>query len=365
MLFRSSPSNAGDLLTGNDGRQVGIVEVTGDGDLAGQVAATLRGTSGVFGVDQFWQLPVRLARPVQETSTDDGQTSTMPTSTAEFDVAGCAEVQRLLKVSDCRDGDVFAPVADPSWGVQIAPPASGTTVTATDETGLEGDVPNPKNYGAWTMPATVRSADQTALAEKFDLGPVLLTPGALGDAVSLNNATAIYAAQVDPYNQDSPDEISDALAPDLWRTQAFPLYTQPISQPADQLLGEARGILMLGSLFTLAVAGVSLLVLALEQLRERRRSLAALAAVGVPRGVLARSLLWQTAIPVVVATVLANAAGIGLAALVLSRTTLPIAFDWPEIALFDAAAIAMVLLVTALTLPSLRSATRLTTLRTA
>lgn len=361
----SSPGNAGDLLTGNDGRQVGIVEVTGDGDLAGQVAATLRGTSGVFGVDQFWQLPVRLARPVQETSTDDGQTSTMPTSTAEFDVAGCAEVQRLLKVSDCRDGDVFAPIADPSWGTMIAPPAAGSTVTVTDETGLEGDVPNPKNYGAWTVPATVRSAAQTPLAEKFDLGPVLLTPGALGKAVSLNNATAIYAAQVDPYNQDSPDDISDALAPYLWRTQAFPLYTQPISRPADQLLGEARSMLMIGSLFTLAVAGASLLVLALEQMRERGRSLAALTAAGVPRGVLARSLLWQTAIPVVVATVVANAAGIAMAALVLRWTNLPITFDWSEIALFDVVAIAMVLMVTVLTLPALRSVTRLTTLRTA
>jgi len=328
------------------------------------VTATLRGTSGVFGVDQFWQLPVRLSRPVQETSTDDDQTSTAPTSTAEFDVASCAEVQRLLKVSDCRDGDVFAPVADPSWGVVIAPPASGATVTATDENGLQEDVPNPKDYGDWTMPKTVRSADQTALAEKFDLGPVLLTPGALGNAVSLSNATAIYAAQVDPYNQDSPDEISDALAPYLWRTQVAPLYTQPTSQPAEQLFTEARRALLIGSLFTLAVAGVSLLVLALEQIRERRRSLVTLTAAGVPRAVLARSLLWQTAIPVVVATVAANAAGIGLAALVLRWTQLPIAFDWPDIALFDAAAIAMVLIVTALTLPSLRTATRQTALRT-
>lgn len=362
-----SPTNASDLLTGNNGKQVGIVQVTSDGDLANQVTATLHGTPGVFGVDQFWQLPVRLPHPVPETSTDDGQTSTFPTSTAEFDVADCAEVQRLLKVSDCHDGDVFAPVADPSWGVAIPPPAPGTTVTATDETGLEGDVANPKDYGHWTMSATVRSADQTALAEKFDLGSVLLTPGALaalGNTVSLNNATAIYAAQVDPYDQDSPDDISNALTPYLWRTQAFPLYTQPTSQPASLLLDDARHALMIGSLFTLAVAGASLLVLALEQIRERRRPLATLAAAGVPRAVLARSLLWQTAIPVVAATVVADAAGIGLAALVLHSSKSPIAFDWSAIALFNGAAIAMVLSITSLTLPSLRSATRLTTLRT-
>jgi hypothetical protein len=363
----SSPANAGDLLPGNNGRQVGIVQVTSDGGLADQVTATLRAAPGVFGVDQFWQLPVRLPRPVQETSTDDGQTNTFPTSTAEFDVADCAEVQRLLKVSDCRDGDVFAPVADPSWGAAIAPPAPGTTVSATDETGLEGDVPDPKNYGHWTMPADVRPADQTALAEKFDLGSVLLTPGALdalGNTVSLNNATAIYAAQVDPYDQDSPDDIGDALVPYLWRTQVFPLYTQSAGQPGDRLLNEARRALTVGSLFTLAVAGASLLVLALEQIRERRRSLATLAAAGVPRAVLARSLLWQTAIPVVVAAAVANAIGITLAAAVLHSSNSPIAFDWPGIASLDAAAIAMVLLITGLTLPSLRSATRLTAMRT-
>ena len=357
----SSPANASDLLPGNNGKQVGIVEVTSDGDLDDQVTATLRGMSGVFGVDQFWQLPVRLPRPVLETSTDDGQTNTFPTSTAEFDVADCAEVQRLLTVSDCRDGEVFVPAA-----VGIAPPAAGATVTATDETGLEEDTPNPKNYGHWTMPATVRSAGQTALAEKLDLGSVLITPGALDaldNTVSLNDATAIYAAQVDPYNQDSPDDISDALAPYRWRTQTFPLYTQPTSRPADQLLDEARRALMIGALFTLAVAGTSLLVLALEQIRERHRPLAALAAAGVPRAVLARSLLWQTAIPVVVATAVANVIGIGLAALVLHSTKSPIALDWPGIAMLDAAAIAMVLLITVLTLPSLRTATRLTALR--
>ena len=363
----SSPTNASDLLTGNNGKQVGIVEVTSDGGLADQVAATLRGTPGVFGVDQFWQLPVRLPHPVQETSTDDGVTATFPTSTVEFDVADCAEVRRLLTVSDCRDGDVFAPVADPSWDVVIPPPAAGTTVTATDETGLQDNLPNPKDYGHWTMPATVRSAGQTALAEKFDLGSVLLTPGALdalGNTVSLNNATAIYAAQVDPYDQDSPDDVGNALAPYLWRTQTSALYTQPADQPGDHLLNEARDALLAGSLFTLAVAGASLLVLALEQIRERRRPLATLAAAGVPRGVLARSLLWQTAIPVVVATVVADAVGIGLAALVLHWAKQPVAFDWPDIALFSAVAVAMVLSITALTLPSLRSATRLTAMRT-
>ncbi|MEV8614845.1 ATP-binding cassette domain-containing protein [Amycolatopsis sp. NPDC051373] len=45
------------------------------------------------------------------------------------------------------------------------------------------------------------------------------------------------------------------------------------------------------SLFTLLLAGVSMRVLALEQVRERRRPLALLAAAGAPRSVLAKSLL--------------------------------------------------------------------------
>ncbi|HEY4022644.1 MAG TPA: FtsX-like permease family protein, partial [Pseudonocardiaceae bacterium] len=94
------------------------------------------------------------------------------------------------------------------------------------------------------------------------------------------------------------------------------------------------------------------------------RPLAVLAAAGVPRSVLARSLLWQTAVPVVLAVVVAICGGIGLSALVIRMVNLPLRIDWSTIGIFSAATLLLVLLVTALTLPALRSTMRLSALRT-
>jgi hypothetical protein len=76
-------------------------------------------------------------------------------------------------------------------------------------------------------------------------------------------------------------------------------------------------------LFTTLLAGASMLALALEQVPERRQQLAAQFAVGAPRSMLARSLLWRAAIPVLV--VVGGAVGVGsaMAWLVLSFNAVP------------------------------------------
>ncbi|EWM10589.1 integral membrane protein [Kutzneria sp. 744] len=107
-----------------------------------------------------------------------------------------------------------------------------------------------------------------------------------------------------------------------------------------------------------------MLVLTLEQVRERRRPLAMLAAAGVPRSVLARSLLWQTAVPVVLGVTVAVGIGIAIAALVIRLTSLDLHIDWPTIGISTGVALVLVFVVTACSLPSLRSATRPSALRT-
>lgn len=116
-------------------------------------------------------------------------------------------------------------------------------------------------------------------------------------------------------------------------------------------------------MFVLSVAALSLLLLSVEQITERRRPLAALSAAGVPLSVLARSSLWQTAIPVVVGVVLAVATGLGLTAPILRLADMPMELDAGAILGLAGAAVLAVLLVTALTLPLLRQVTRLDTLR--
>jgi ABC-type lipoprotein release transport system permease subunit len=113
----------------------------------------------------------------------------------------------------------------------------------------------------------------------------------------------------------------------------------------------------------LAVAAMSLLMLSIEQISERRRPIAALSAAGVPIGVLARGALWQTGIPVVVGVVLAVAAGLGLTAPILRLADRPMIIDLPVLLALAGATVAAVLLVTGLTMPLLRQVTRLDTLR--
>ncbi|MCE7006893.1 hypothetical protein LWC34_29300 [Kibdelosporangium philippinense] len=121
--------------------------------------------------------------------------------------------------------------------------------------------------------------------------------------------------------------------------------------------------LLISAFITLLIAIASLIVVALEQMRERRRSLAVLSANGVPRSTLARALLWQTSIPVTVVVVVATVAGLALAAVLLTATGRPVDIDWATVALLGSAALGSVLLVTVLTLPALWQATSTTALR--
>lgn len=122
--------------------------------------------------------------------------------------------------------------------------------------------------------------------------------------------------------------------------------------------------LYLGSGLTLLVAALGLLVTAIEQLTERRRALTLTVATGVPRAVLARSLMIGAALPVLVGTVLSVAAGLALAWFLGTLLDEPFDPDVGLIVLFSGAAILVILLVTAATLPALRRLTRPESLRT-
>ena len=68
-----------------------------------------------------------------------------------------------------------------------------------------------------------------------------------------------------------------------------------------------------GATLVMALIGFSLLLTALEQLRERRRLLAVLVAFGTRRSTLSWSLLWQSAVPVGLGLVVALPPGSGSA----------------------------------------------------
>ena len=100
-------------------------------------------------------------------------------------------------------------------------------------------------------------------------------------------------------------------------------------------------------------SALSLLVGTLEQLRERRRTLAALVAFGARRSTMGWSILWQTLVPVVLGLVLAAALGLGLGGLLLATVDVPFHADVAGIGIVCGIAAGVVLLVTAASLPAL------------
>jgi ABC-type lipoprotein release transport system permease subunit len=104
---------------------------------------------------------------------------------------------------------------------------------------------------------------------------------------------------------------------------------------------------------------------ALDQLRERRRQLAVLVAFGTRRSTLGWSLLWQSAIPVGLGLGIAVLAGLALG-VVLARIldSGDVHVGLLDVAAMAGSAAAVVLAVTAPTLPLLRRTMRPEALRT-
>jgi hypothetical protein len=268
-------------------------------------------------------------------------------------VVDCAVLLRYGAVKGCTDGDVF--------GFEGRTPPGGQRMSVVDYS-YSGS--GSRTREEWTPPATIRSLDwssyTTAALGYFS---ILVTPGAIRDLRSTSRMTATIAVFAGRGRPDVLEGVRTAVAPYGWRARADSNERYNSRPQTLELFLTVRNGLLGGALFTLLLAGISMLVLALEQMRERRRPLAALAASGVPTGTIARSLLWQNTVPVLVAVVVAVLTGIGLAELVFRLIDEPFSMDWLSVAMYSGVATVLVLLVTAMIMPTLRSATRLAALR--
>ncbi|MDQ3165117.1 MAG: hypothetical protein M3Q17_02980 [Actinomycetota bacterium] len=123
----------------------------------------------------------------------------------------------------------------------------------------------------------------------------------------------------------------------------------------------------------IALAAASLLVTAAEGVVERRRTLAALAAAGTPRGVLARAIFAETLLPLAPTCLLAAVAGsVAVRGVLGTRVsppgdsrTVPVPVPWAELAILTGGTLLATAVVTALALLFLRRSTNITELRTA
>ena len=259
-------------------------------------------------------------------------TSYLSANGTQLTIAGCGVLRRLAPVGRCADGDVFL-VDD------------GTTMPRPGQRTRVDDGPR------WRIPAAARRLPRGEVAG------VLATPAAVR---GIAPREVSVQGRIDRSDPDALERLRVSAAAIDPRFGLYPV----VSERVDRDFARLRRMTLAGAIGVLVLIGTSMLVSGLEQLRERRRLLAALVAAGTPRATLARSLLWQTAIPVALGLALAIAIGALLGAVLLRVVGEPVAFDGAAIGALSALGAGVVLLVTAATLPSLRRLTRPDGLRT-
>jgi hypothetical protein len=334
-------------LPGGPERPPGAVEVSTTPALADEVTREVAAADGVTGVHSL-----------RYTSLFEPGRDDMSYGAA---LVTCDSLRALGGIRDCVDGDVF--LAEDEY--QPAP-KTGTVLEWRQFPPVKGPDFDPEDYtvtGSWRVPATAKTYTVGPTSNVYST--IVLTPGAIDPAgLPKDDSTTVYAAVDQNLTADQLEGIRNSVADHRLQTYVFSYNTGPDLNTSQQTYVAIRTALYAGSIFTLLLAGVSLLVLALEHIRERRRTLAMLTASGVPRGVLARSLLWQVALPIVLGVAVALITGVGLAALVMRLSHDPVVIDWAGVTLLCAGAIALSLAVSTMTLPFLRNATRLTAMRT-
>ncbi len=252
-------------------------------------------------------------------------------------VASCPALTQLAMVGACRDGDVFL--------------LRGAGVRA-------GAVLRGAGRVLARVPRNAPTVLATTIGTDVGLGQVLVTPGAAGRR--LRTDTVLAAVTLRPGDSSAEDRLRDTLA----RVDPLAQVTSWSQATSNRTLAALRRALLAGAAAVLLVIGASLLVSAAEQLRERRRVLAELIALGVRRSTLAWSIAWQVALPVAIGLVLAVAIGTALGTVLMEIVLLPVSYDWGSVALLTVAGVAVVAAVTILTVPMLWRLTRSVELRT-
>jgi len=261
-------------------------------------------------------------------------------------VGDCDDLREFARIGACADGDAFVAAGGNRLVRELARPGARVLVDGERRVG-------------WRLPARLHAADARTDPTGADRPAVLATPAAAGERVLNLTWMSSYLA-FDPAVPDGIEYARNAVAAaDL--TIPVSTYGQDTT-PSE--LRTIRSWLLAGAVVVLMLIAAGLLIGMIEQLRERRRLLAALLAVGVRRRTLGGALLVQTAVPVALGLALAIGAGALLGSLLLRIAGEPVALDGWMIAALTGAAAGVVLLVTALSVPVLLRAMRPDGLRT-
>ncbi|WP_030666606.1 FtsX-like permease family protein [Streptomyces cellulosae] len=289
-----------------------------------------------------------------------GERRKNPELTVQVTVGDCASLRKAFRLPSCRDGDAFT--ADGGGA------GSDQHDTTTPELAKAGrtvyfdpswdDVPKAAEV-PWVVPSGLKRVRSLPYPTGELRGGFLLTPKALSAAAVPTLAGQLYL-KLDESVPDAQDLVRNTAA--TIDPLTAPIVWQSVER-SDRFTAIRTG-LFVGAACVLALIGASLLVSQLEQLRERKRLLSALVAFGTRRRTLSLSVLWQTAIPIVLGLLLASTVGLTLGAVLLRMTGTTVRVDWPSVLSMTGVGAAVVLVVTLFSLPPLLRLMRPDGLRT-
>lgn len=326
MLFGS----VSDRYTENVGPQAqdGVIEVTLgsiDSDRLPEVTDAFQQTPGVR--DAFGVVDLLGVEPG-----DEG-------SVRQITVADCATLRQLATIDTCRDGQVFLPRESRDGGESPATP--GLTME------LNTDISEERPPEIWKVPQDAVPVGDVS-ENWVQMAPdVLATPSAIdasradGTSIRMRLVSEPDAPEVLEHVRNTAVAYPDSYVADLG------------AEIVDDDFASIQRALYAGAVGVLLLIGASMIVSTLEQLRERKRQLSVLVAFGTKRATLGASVLWQTAVPVVLGIALAVVFGLGLGWGLLRLLGAPPGTDWLVFVPMAGAGAGVIALVTLSSLPFL------------
>ncbi|MEU3303455.1 FtsX-like permease family protein [Streptomyces sp. NPDC006678] len=283
---------------------------------------------------------------------------------AGLSVGDCPSLRELAKLPSCKDGDVFIAQSHGQAGptdeylAKTARPGARVNLYLA-EYRSDGTLRKKPEAALWRIPPTTTTVDTRIGPMGWPSnGRILATPSAI-DVSKLQHAPTAVMIRLDPKVPDAAEYARNTAAAinpltDVLTPQSF--------APERQFSGVRTG-LFVGAAVTMLVVAAALLISTLEQLRERKRLMSVLVAFGIRRATLSWSVLWQTAVPIVMGLAVAITTGLGLGLALLRMVGLQVADWWAFLPIAGVGA-GLILLVTLLSLPPLWRMTRPDGLRT-
>ncbi|MFG2675884.1 ABC transporter permease [Streptomyces sp. NPDC048445] len=261
--------------------------------------------------------------------------------TTSFTIGDCATLRELARITSCRDGDTF-----------VSHPKDKGQAGWVDRTARKGKVIEFDSYSSgkklrWTLPVDSRTVAARTDPMGEEHSGILVTPGAV-DARTLPGASTVSQIRIDEDVPDAAEYVRNTAA----RLDPGMRLVTLNSVERDRQYASIQTGLQVGATATLLLIAASMLVSQLEQLRERKRLLSVLVAFGTRRTTLGWSVLWQTAVPVVIGLAVAVAGGLALGATLCWMVGKEVTGWWLFLPLTGAGA-GIILLVTLLSMPAL------------